>query len=314
MESFERILYRVAMLYYKEDLTQNQISKKLNISRSQISRYLSEAKRRNIVKIDITAPSFTFEELERLIEKIYLINQTIIVPTSESIKEIYKYIGAELTDLLKRIVKQNDYIAIGWGETLYNSLLNTNYIGELDTKVLPLIGGLGIVESAVNTNNFAKIFAEKTGGENYLIHASAVYDTKRNRDIVKNESHMKILLEEYNKLVLALVGISDLSIKSTFSKAVGLKQVDIDNLRNKKIVGEINGLFINSDGEHIDNEMNDRILSISFESLKSINNVIAIAFGKNKVKAISSALKSRAINMFITDHETAEALTKLKEL
>jgi DNA-binding transcriptional regulator LsrR (DeoR family) len=54
----------------------------------------------------------------------------------------------------------------------------------------------------------------------------------------------------------------------------------------------------------VPNRLDDRIVKISFEKLKKINNVIGIAFGEKKLKVISGALSGGLVNILITDEAT----------
>lgn len=47
------LLCEIAHLYYVEDMNQQEIAKKLNVGRSSIARYLTEAKEQGIVQIRI---------------------------------------------------------------------------------------------------------------------------------------------------------------------------------------------------------------------------------------------------------------------
>ena len=57
------LLLKVAQLYYEQGLTQNEIAKKLFISRSNISRLLAQAREAGIVEIKIHYP---FERKRRI--------------------------------------------------------------------------------------------------------------------------------------------------------------------------------------------------------------------------------------------------------
>ncbi len=49
-------LVEVSRMYYEKELTQAQIAKQLNISRPAVSKLLSDARNRGIVKIEIRFP------------------------------------------------------------------------------------------------------------------------------------------------------------------------------------------------------------------------------------------------------------------
>ena len=62
MQGLDRthLLAQVASLYYEQGLTQEQVARRLGISRSGVSRLLREARREGIVEIHVRHPSPTF--------------------------------------------------------------------------------------------------------------------------------------------------------------------------------------------------------------------------------------------------------------
>ena len=57
--------------------------------------------------------------------------------------------------------------------------------------------------------------------------------------------------------------------------------------------------------------MEERLFSTPLETLKSLNNVIGISGGPQKVEAIRAALKGGYLDVLITDEETAMQLIDL---
>jgi len=57
-------LYRLAIMYYTEGLTQQEIAQRLGISRPQISRGLARAQEVGIVRIQIVPPAEGLSYLE----------------------------------------------------------------------------------------------------------------------------------------------------------------------------------------------------------------------------------------------------------
>ena len=57
--------------------------------------------------------------------------------------------------------------------------------------------------------------------------------------------------------------------------------------------------------------MEERLFSTPLETLKSLNNVIGISGGPQKVEAIRAALRGGYLDVLITDEETAMQLIDL---
>ena len=77
------------------------------------------------------------------------------------------------------------------------------------------------------------------------------------------------------------------------------------------MVGDINLIFIDSQGRHVPNKLDERIVRVPLDRLKSIKNVIGVAFGKRKLEVILAALRGEIINILFTDKDTAKGIIKV---
>jgi DNA-binding transcriptional regulator LsrR (DeoR family) len=307
-----KLITKVARFYYIENLIQEEIADKLNISRTKVSRYLDKARKQNIVEIKINAPSEEdFSELEYKMEKKYMLKECTIVPTSENNQDILREMGIALGSLFERILNDGDYIGIGWGSTLKYVADYLNVDKKIDVKVVPMIGGLGKVGTGFHTNSVAKIIAEKLGGISYVINSPAVLDSKEFKKIIEKDSNSREILEMSKMLKVAVVGMGTMSADSTLIKSGSFTIEEFDYLSNLGIVGDVNLIFINRSGEFIDNEIAERILTLPLEKIKKIRNVIGIGFGDKKLNVILGALRGKLINILISDQNTV--LNILKE-
>jgi len=66
--------------------------------------------------------------------------------------------------------------------------------------------------------------------------------------------------------------------------------------------------FYDKNGEPVGAELDNRLISTPLHTLKSLNRVIGVSAGVNKVDAILGALRGGLLNVLITDEDTAEAI------
>lgn len=308
MNNIERkkFLSKIARLYYSERLTQQEIAGRLNISRTKVSRYLDEARKDKIVEIKINLPEEDYSNLEYRIEKSFKINECIVVPTFENNEEILKMMAGPLNNLFERILAGGSYLGIGWGSSLKGISDYINVRGKSDIKVVPIIGGLGKIGTGVHTNSVAKNIADRLGSISYMIHSPAVLDSKEIREIVENDSNTREIIKLYEKIDTALVGLSDIGPDSTLIKTGSFSLEEFKYLDSLGVVGDVNLIFINENGKHVPNRIDERIVRISPDRLKKVKNVIGVAFGRRKLKVILGALKGGLVNILFTDEKTAE--------
>lgn len=302
----KKFLSKIARLYYSERLTQQEIAGRLNISRTKVSRYLDEARKDKVVEIKINLPEEDYSNLEYRIEKSFKIKECAVVPTFENKEEILKMMAGPLNNLFERILDGGSYLGIGWGSSLKGISDYINVSGKSDTKVVPIIGGLGKIGTGVHTNSVAKNIADRLGSISYVIHSPAVLDSKEIREIVENDSNTREIIKLSEKIDTALVGLSDIGPDSTLIKTGSFNLEEFKYLDGLGVVGDVNLIFINENGEHVPNKIDERIVRISPDRLKKVKNVIGVAFGRRKLKVILGALKGGLINILFTDEETAE--------
>jgi len=97
---------------------------------------------------------------------------------------------------------------------------------------------------------------------------------------------------------------------STLIKTGSFTVEDFKYLENLNVVGDVNLIFIDENGNHVPNKIDERIVRVPLDGLKKINNLIGVAFGKRKLKVILGALRGQIINVLFTDEETAIEIIK----
>ncbi len=305
-------LVKVARLYYIEDLSQQEIANRLNLARIKVHRLLAKAKKENIVEIKIVDPEENFSKLEIELEKAFGIRECAVVPYTEDFEEVFQAIGESLSSILERDMKKDSYLGIGWGTTLRGAAENIKMNPVEGLKVIPLVGGSGITAERIHSNSIASVAAAKIGGESYILNCPAIVKNPETKQVFIGEQNVQDLLHLYPKIDNAIVSIGFLGKEMTVRHLNLLTDDDISELTSLGITGDINANSIDIDGNWVANPLSKRFINAELDVLQQIKNVIAIAFGEIKHKAIFSALNSGVINTLITDNLTAQTVLEMK--
>src|SRR3954452_25327881 len=103
-----RQLVKVASFYYREGFTQEQIAKKIGVSRPIISRQLQKAKDYGIVEVFIKDESLQTVELEKELENRFHLKDSIVVPNNGRSSElIKKAVGQAAANYVTKKLKNN---------------------------------------------------------------------------------------------------------------------------------------------------------------------------------------------------------------
>ncbi|MBO0958666.1 sugar-binding transcriptional regulator [Neobacillus sp. MM2021_6] len=297
-----RMLTKVARMYYDEGATQAEIAKILGVSRSLISKYLIMARESGIVKIIINEDFQNAEasQLEKELEQRFGLREAIVVTESRDL-------GLSASNYLLRIVRNNQIIGVSSGIQVAEvaSALKKQQTSML--TIIPLVGGIGHLHFELHANQITSVIADKLGAEHKFLHAPVVVDSAEAKEVFLKQSLLSEVFILAERCDIAIVGIGGEPESSTIVEAF-INEDDRRESKEKGAVGVVCNNFIDSNGQEIDGSWNSRVISISIDSLKKIPTVIGIVHGDRKVPAIRAALNGKMINVLITDQLTAEKL------
>lgn len=299
----------VAKLYYIEGLSQEEISKKLFISRPTISRILKSSLKEGIVTIQIDEVSSYGLELGKQIEERFGISKVIVAPSSNNLEDSKQNVGAATALYLESTLKNGTLLGIAWGTTLSYVVKNIRHHPLKKIDVIQMLGGLGNKTQDTDANALALALASALDGDSYLLQAPFMVQSKVLRDLLMDEPPFREHFERIRTADAALVGLGstrpDLSAQF---RSGHITLEDAQKLRNEGAVGDICGWHIDITGKPCHTSLTDRILAISLDDLKKIPTVFGVACGAEKKDIIIGALRGKYLDVLITDKNAALAV------
>jgi DNA-binding transcriptional regulator LsrR (DeoR family) len=305
-----RQLVRVANLYYTDGWTQEQIAKKVGVSRPVISKMLQKAKDFGIVEVYIKDESALTVELEQKLEKKYGLTDVVVVPTLGFTPDMVKRsIGQAaayyLSKNLKRDVKR---LGISWGTTLSEVVKEYPYERREEINIVPLVGGMGTQHVEIHANQLAYELAKKMNGTCSYLYAPAIVETKELKERLEAMQDISAVLEEGKKVDVALIGIGN-PYKGSTMKSIGyLQEEDLNQLRKIGAVGDISSRFFDELGMPVKHPINEKVIGLTLENLSELKVVIGVVEGTHKIESVTAALKGDYLDVLIIDEQTALAL------
>lgn len=315
----ERFMIKVVDMYYKDEMSQDAISKKLNISRATVSRTLSRAKKEGIVKIQINYPSENTIDLEKSIEKEFGLKEVLVAVETEGMNKDYA-VSIQASEYLARILKNNMKLGINWGGSMKN-LITTfeaeGYNKSINVKGVEIIPFLGTNNSfdekseslRLTYSNFLAIkMGQLINAKIYNLSAPMVVSNSKAKEVIMNEPDVKGVLEKAKTCDVAVLGLGPIDKDGSLFVLMDDGEDMAEKVRQTNAIGEVVGRAYDENGDIIHSELDDRIIGITLEELKKIPLKICVAYGNHKVEAIRAALRGALIDVLITDRETAEQL------
>ncbi len=299
---------RVAFYYYKGGLTQEEIAKKMNMSRQRVNRIIKACVELGIVKITIEAMDESNLEIENRIEQKYQLKEVRLVDNIIE-KDIYAELGDAAGKCLQALMQNNSIIGFTRGRAtsaLVDSIPAAQQNGNI--TVTQLIGNASEEQEYMGVDEVIYRFAEKFHGRTSRLYAPVIVKNKDLKMALTEEPYFKEAYRTIQKCDIAVVGIGTAS--SQWEHMTSL--YDTNDAKQtewaKNVAGEVCTHFFDSEGKAVIPPFRDRIIAISLEDYMKIPVRIGVAGSLEKKEAIRAALKGGYVNVLITDLQTAKEL------
>lgn len=317
----ERFVLKVVEMYYKQGLSQSEIGKKLNVSRTKISRTLSRARTEGYVHIKINYPKNSMISVEEQLEKKFGLKEAIIAyeRDSESISDEVAFLAS---DYIVRVLKNKMILALTRGTTLQKTIaclehdMRLKFLKLEDVKVIPLMGAtnISLEESksyrAAYSNYLIDEAARIINANSYQILAPQYVTDPGVKENLMKEETVKEVIDLAKNADIAVFGIGTLNENSATINAKIVPMEEFKRLQEKGGVGEVLSRVFDKEGNLISDDFDRRLICLGLEDLKKIPIRVGVAYGIEKTDAILGALRGGIVNVLITDNEVAAALNQ----
>lgn len=300
------LLVQVAHLYYNEQMTQQAIAKKLNMSRSLVSKLLAKAKEKGVVKITISdGINRPHQPLEAQLKKLFGLGEVIIVPadTEANSQKLAQEAGRYLAMRLSEVTK----VAVSAGRTTreiaeYLSVPKSYF----HVVFIPMSGGLSEEYAKIEANSVSEVFAMKCGAKSMRLHAPILVDSTQAKDILKKQHFIKNTMDAARTADIAVVGIGS-TFRYAEVKEAYLHGYNAGELPDSMhIKGDLSYNYFDKHGRAVNNTWNSLLIGLSLEEIRAIPEVICVADEVVKAESIYIAAKTGLIHTLITNEMVAQ--------
>jgi deoxyribonucleoside regulator len=302
----EELLAYVASLYYRRGWDQARIARRLGLSRSMVSRLLSEARRKRIVQIHIQWPVKTVPHLEsQLLEAFSLQGARVLDAENSSYRELLGQLGKLAALEVLPHLRDGMTVAVTWGATLWEVVQALPSSSYPRLRIVQCLGALG-GRQPCDTPAIVRKMAETLGAQGYYLHAPVMVEREGVAQRLLEERAIKEVLDLARNADLLLVGIGTTQAEASSLKRAGyLSEEDLAELRRRGAVGYLCARYLDLDGRPVSTPFDRRTIGLTLEDIRRIPCLIAVAGGTVKAPAILAALRSGLIDILITDKGAA---------
>ena len=191
-------------------------------------------------------------------------------------------------------------------------------IEQLNTKnssvvnIIQMIGATGYENKNYDGPLLAQYLSQKLNSQCLMIHAPLVVGNKEIAKSLMNDNTIKNILKKISNLDIAFVGIGCVELKNNSLYKTGyISEEELNKIKNEGAIGDICAHYYDINGKELDIDINNRVIGAKLSDLKKIKNVVGVASGLVKSKAVYSALMGKYLNTIIIDSELAKSLLNL---
>ena len=321
----DALTFHIALKYYVENKTAQEVADELRLERSFVSRRLKEARLRGMVHILVTPPVQLQElrGLERRLKSQFPLKEAVVIPGRDDVLDEEASADKEAVVLatcqaaaqwLTDTLKDGDTLAVPWGRvaSYLAGQLNPNYTLR-NLVTVPIVGVTGVTTHPFEANTIAARIANVFGGQSLLLAAPAVVSPEA-YDVVCELPLVRNVLDRAQKANVVITPIT--AADPTQSTVVRQNLTSADNVRyamKKGAVGEIASFWwFDKMGRQVDVPQ-ARPIGLGLKGLADIVRddrmvVAVVAASRARVAPLKVALEQELVNVLITDSVTAQAL------
>lgn len=302
-------MIKIAYYYYRREMTQADIAKRMKMSRQRVNRVLKKALEENIVQIKINDIDKYNVELENKVEEKFGLKQAVIISSIDD-NNMFSALGLAGAEYLEGSLAKGDIIGATWGRTISEVAKKLPVLKDLGVSAVQMIGGLNIANENLQADEITRTLGKKLGGESYVLYAPALVENSDIKDVLMSDINIKENFKRMEACNIILAGIGELKDDTYLIRDSETNERYRSYLLSKGFVGDIGFRWYDINGTRLENEYEGNI--IGYDVLENSNDalIIGIAGGKRKYEAILGALNGNYLDVLITDSDTAKKLIK----
>ncbi len=300
-----------ASMYYEQGLTMDAVARRLDVSRSSVSRLLAYARSTGIVQIRVSAPLTEPGTLAAEFHRLFGV-RALVVPTLEvdspatRLNSVASVAASRLTELMG----PNKTLGVAWGNTVSAVIRHIGMHSFPGSTVVQLNGAANAFDSGtLYSDSIVSALADAYDSAAVHFPVPAFFDFVETKTALNRERSIRRVLDVIASADLALFGIGamDPAMPSHVYAGGYLSSTELREAREDGIVGDVCTVLIREDGS-TDTSLNTRASGPFPQQLKKIATRLCVVSGSAKVPALLGALRAGVVTDLIIDSSAARAL------
>jgi DNA-binding transcriptional regulator LsrR (DeoR family) len=299
---------RAGWLYYIAGNTQDEIAKKLGVSRQTAQRLVSLAVTERLVKVRFDHQMGRCLELAQKLKQRYDLTHCEIVPADPASKsETLGIVEAAAAEMERYLVSKHPVIVgLGTGRALRAMAEHVSPMECPQHKIVSRVGNIGPDGSATVFEVSSRV-GDRVGAPHYPMPFPVIATTMHEKNLLVAQKSLRNVMDLAMQADVTFVGIGTVDETAALLRDGFVRADELRAMVKAGAAGEITGWCFDAEGRLIDGLINDRVLSVPLER-PAQRTVIAVAMAPGRFRAIKGALHGKLVNGLISNETMAEQL------
>lgn len=302
---------RAAWLYYVAKNTQDEIAQKLEVSRQSAQRLVALAVSEGLIKVRLEHPITQCMELAQQLKEKFNLLECEVVPSDPADPSSNHGLAQSGAAILERYLKSDTpkTLAFGTGRALKACIDELPSMQSQQHKIVSLLGNM-MTDGSASAFDIVVTMANRVNAKHYPMPLPVIASSVEEKQILHSLQPIKNIFSLIEQADATFVGIGQITEQSPLLLDGFVSDSELNSIKNEGAAGEITSWLYDKNGQLLNNETNDRVVSYPLKS-NADKPVYGIAAGSDKVSAIHAALKGKLINSLITNEYTAKAILNM---
>ncbi|WP_342241040.1 sugar-binding transcriptional regulator [Inquilinus sp. OTU3971] len=304
---------RAAWLSYVSGLTQDEIARRLNVSRMAAQRLLAFAAQEGMVKVRIDHPIAACMELGERIARRHGLRFCEVVPADPvaPAQPNLPALAIAGATWIERLVDTDAplVIGVGNGRSVRAAVEEMASSPRPQHQVVSVTGNIAR-DSSYNPFDVVMRLGDRLGAQRFLMPAPLIAESAEDRRVLEEQKPFREIMALAARADAILIGIGQLDDSAPVLQDKVISRAEYQELRQAGAIGEVLGNFLDAEGQILPSPLRDRVIGLPLDAVAR-RPAIAIAGGAVKVPAIRAVLSRGLLQGLITDETAASALVSL---
>lgn len=297
---------RLARRYYIDGVSKSDIAEEFGLSRFKVARMLEKARTRGLVRIELHYDGEIDLDLSVDLASQLDLRRCLVIDSPEGDESLLRSnLGRVAAGLLEEITEADDVLGLAWSRTTMAMRSALTALPACD--VVQLTGALSRPDVDESSIELVRDVARMTRGRAFYFYAPMIVPEAETARSLRGQSEVAQAMARYDALTKAVITTGAwMPAQSTVVDALTRDEYEQD--RAAGVVAEVCGIQLDADGHPLRTALSERIIGIGPEQLRSVPEIITIAYGEAKTTAVQAAVRAGFVTTLITHASLARAL------